>query len=217
MGANSSIGRRTFLLGSTAVGGLMLSLWPLPDWIAAAFPNTDPAAGHEVNPWIVIHADDSVTIRVGQSELGQGVFTSNPMMVCEELQCDWSKVKAEFVDVNRHFRQGEVYGRLTTSAVSSAHFGRVPLQQAGASARERLKAVAAEDWNVPRDEVEAKNGVLTHRPTGRRLRYSEAAARAAAVVLDHEPEIKKPGQFSLIGTRVNRLDCEAKVHGRAIF
>jgi isoquinoline 1-oxidoreductase beta subunit len=106
--------RREFLVATAAVGGGMaLSLY-LPevhaeDQVVGAQVNARPwlppeNGGVEVNPWIVIGPDDRVLIRVNQSELGQGVLTSNPMMICEELECDWSKVQAVYADPNRHVR-----------------------------------------------------------------------------------------------------------------
>ena len=176
----TEIDRREFLIATAAVGGGMgLSLY-LPDARAAeeivgGRVNSRPwlslaDGGVEVNPWIVIGPDDRVLIRVNQSELGQGVLTSNPMMICEELECDWSKVQSVYADPNRHIRQNHVYDHLHTGASSSVRLGRALYQQAGASARERLKAAAAREWGVPVAEIATRDGVLTHRPTGRTLR-----------------------------------------------
>jgi len=221
------IDRREFLIATTAVGGGMaLSLY-LPDACAAeeivgdrvnSRPWLSPSdGGVEVNPWIVIGPDDRVLIRVNQSELGQGVLTSNSMMICEELECDWSKVQSVYADPNRHIRQNNVYDHLHTEASSSVRLGRVLYQQAGASARERLKAVAAQEWGVSVAEIATKDGVLTHRPTGRTLRYGEVAAKAAAIKLDKEPAIKTPDRYTLIGTRVRRFDVEVKSRVQAVY
>jgi len=219
--------RREFLVATAAVGGGMaLSLY-LPevhaeDQVVGAQINARPwlppeDGGVEVNPWIVIGPDDRVLIRVNQSEMGQGVLTSNPMMICEELECDWSKVQAVYADPNRHVRQNNVYDHLHTEASSSVRLGRVLYQQAGASARERLKAAAAQQWGVPVAEVTTKNGVLNHHPTGRTLRYGEVAAKAATIKLDNEPAIKNPDQYNLIGTRVRRFDVEVKSRVQAVY
>jgi isoquinoline 1-oxidoreductase subunit beta len=219
--------RREFLIATAAIGGGMaLSLY-LPearaeDQIVASRVNSQPwlppeDGGVEVNPWIVIRPDDHVVIRVNQSELGQGVLTSNPMMVCEELECDWSKVQAVYADPNRHIRESNAYDHLHTEASSSVRLGRVLYQQAGASARERLKAAAAQEWGVPIVEVTTKDGVLTHRPTGRTLRYGEVAAKAATIKLDREPRIKAPDRYTLIGTRVRRFDVEVKSRVQAVY
>ena len=176
----TEIDRREFLIATAAIGGGMaLSLY-LPDARAAeeivggrvnSRPWLSPAdGGVEVNPWIVIGPDDHVLIRVNQSELGQGVLTSNPMMICEELECDWSKVQSVYADPNRHIRQNNVYDHLHTEASSSVRLGRVLYQQAGASARERLRTAAAQEWGVPVVEIATKDGVLKRRRTRRKLR-----------------------------------------------
>ena len=214
--------RREFLVATAAVGGGMaLSLY-LPevlaeDKVVGAQVNARPwlppeDGGVEVNPWIVIGSDDRVLIRVNQSEMGQGVLTSNPMMICEELECDWSKVQAVYADPNRHVRQNNVYDHLHTEASSSVRLGRVLYQQAGASARERLKAAAAQQWGVPVAEVTTKDGVLTHHPTGRTLRYGEVAAKAATIKLDNEPAIKTPDQYTACPSRL-RHRCTTARHG----
>ena len=163
--------RRTFIVATAAVGGGMaLGFAPARTAAAAQIETTPwvptrPAGGTEITPWIVIGADDTIVIRVSQSEMGQQTFTSSALMVCEELDCDWSKVKAEYVDVNRHWRENQVYQRMSTSASAHVRVAREYLQQAGASARERLKTAAAQQWNVPVAEVEAKDSKLTHRPS----------------------------------------------------
>ena len=125
--------RRQFVIGATLVGTSLV--------VASAPAGAQSAnAPIEMGPWIAIHSDDTVVIRIGKSEIGQGVFTSNAMMICEELECDWSKVLPEFVDVNRHLRDHAVYGRLETTAASSAREGRGLLQQ-----DRRQRARTAED------------------------------------------------------------------------
>jgi isoquinoline 1-oxidoreductase subunit beta len=219
--------RREFLIATAAVGGGMaLALYlregrTEPQTVGNRVnsrPWLPPAEGGvEINPWVVIGPDDRVLVRVNQSELGQGVLTSNPMMICEELECDWAKVQAVYADPNRHIRQNRAYDHLHTDASSSVRLGRVLYQQAGASARERLKAAAAQRWGVPVAEVTTKDGVLTHNSTGRRLRYGEVAAEAATIRLDKEPTIKTPDQYTLIGTRVRRFDIEVKSRAQAVY
>lgn len=218
--------RREFIVATAVVGG-GLGLSILPQSAASepaiigrvnAKPWLPPAdGGIEINPWIVIGPDDRVLIRVNQSDLGQGVLTSNPMMICEELACDWSRVQSVYAEPNRHIRQHNLYDHLHTEASSSVRLGRVLYQQAGASARERLKAAAAATWNVPVTEIDAKDSILTHRPTGRTLRFGEVAARAAAIRLDHEPAIKPPEQYTLIGSRLPRFDVELKSRAQAVY
>jgi isoquinoline 1-oxidoreductase beta subunit len=220
------IDRREFIVATAIVsGGLGLSLVAPAEGTEVAVPgrvNARPwlppaEGGVEINPWIVIAPDDRVLIRVNQSDLGQGVLTSNPMMICEELACDWSKVQSVYAEPNRHISQHNLYDHLHTEASSSVRLGRALYQQAGASARERLKAAAAEIWKTPVSEIEAKNSVLTHRPTGRTLRFGEVAASAADIRLAKEPAIKTPDQYTLIGSSVRRFDVELKSRAKAVY
>jgi isoquinoline 1-oxidoreductase subunit beta len=228
MKATRGISRRDFVVTTLAVGGgLALGFsFPKNDAERAALAARlsrrpwESLAGKsdvEVGPWLMIAPDDTVTIRVGQSEMGQGVITSCAKMVAEELECDWSKVRAEYVSVNRHFRENKVYKRLVTTSSSSVRLGRPYLQQAGASARERLMAAAAQTWSVPRSELTVKNGVITHKLTGRTLRYGQVAEKAAAIKLSAEPEIKTPDQYTLLKKPTNLLDTPLKVDGSATY
>ncbi len=166
---NSKLSRRKFITASaTASGGLVLGFY-IPDVFAndidtASQPwksYTDKTDA-EVNAWLVIATDDTVTIRVAQSQMGEGVFTSLPMIVAEQLQCDWSKVRAEYASANRSLREDWVYKRMLTSGSGAIRRSRVFLQQAGASARERLIQAAAEQWSVPAYTCTAKDSVVTH-------------------------------------------------------
>jgi isoquinoline 1-oxidoreductase beta subunit len=129
----TEIDRRQFLIATAAIGGGMALSLHLGDANAAeglAVGRVNPRpwlppteGGVEINPWIVIAPDDRVLIRVNQSELGQGVMTSNPMMICEELECDWSKVQSMFADPNRHIRENNSYRRLTLRPVARCAWG----------------------------------------------------------------------------------------------
>lgn len=228
MNAAHEMSRRQFVVTTLAVGGGLALGISFPEkrtqaasgaarisprpWESLAGPNDV-----EVGPWLLIAPDDTVTIRIGQSEMGQGVITSCAKMVVEELECDWSKVRAEYVSVNRHFRENRVYQRLATISSSSVRLGRPYLQQAGASARERLMAAAAETWNAPRSELTVKDGVITHTPTNRTLRYGQVAQKAASVTLAVEPKIKTPDQYTLLKKPTKLLDVPLKVNGSATY
>jgi isoquinoline 1-oxidoreductase beta subunit len=228
MATNREISRREFVVTAAAMGGgLALGLsFPKSDARQAAdiakisarpWESLAGKADIEIDPWVVIAPDDTVTIRIGQSEMGQGVITSCAKMLAEELECDWSKVRAEYVSVNRHFRENKVYKRLVTTSSSSVRLGRPYLQQAGASARERLMVAAAKSWGVPRAELAVKDSVITHKPTGRTLRYGQVAQKAAAIKLAAEPSIKTPDQYTLMKKPTKLLDAPLKVDGRAMY
>ena len=228
MATTQEMDRREFIVTALAVGGglaIGLSFTAKEAEAAAVAARVsgkpwESLAGPsdiEVGPWLLIAPDDTVTIRIGQSEMGQGVMTSCAMMVAEELECDWSKVQAEYVSVNRHFRENKVYQRLLTTSSSSVRLGRPYLQQAGASARERLLAAAAQTWGVPRSELAVKNSVITHQPTGRTLRYGQVAEKAASIALPAEPKVKTPDQYTLLNKPTPLLDVPLKVDGSAIY
>src|SRR5438128_241504 len=222
------INRREFMVTSFSIGGgFALSLvFPQNHAEAAALsaqigrnPWEAPLRKEdiEINPWLVVGPDDTVTIRVAQSEMGQGTFTSWSKMIVEELECDWSKVRAENASVNRHFRENKVYGRMATNSSSSVRVSRQYLQQAGASARERLMAAAAQQWAVPRSELTVKAGVITHMPTGRSLRYGQVAQKAASIRLSQEPQIKTPDQFTLMNKPTHLLETPLRADGSATY
>ena len=227
MTTTRGMSRRTFVVTTLAVGGgLALGLSFAEEPKRAGFAARlaarpwESLAGKsdvEVGPWLMIAPDDTVTIRVGQSEMGQGVITSCAKMVAEELECDWEKVRAEYVSVNRHFRENRLYKRLATNSSSSVRLSRPYLQQAGASARERLMTAAAETWDVPRPELTVKDGMITHAKTGRTLRYGQVAEKAATIKLPAEPKIKRPDQYTLLKKPTKLLDTPLKVNGSATY
>jgi isoquinoline 1-oxidoreductase beta subunit len=228
MAVTKEMDRREFMVTTLAAGGGFA--------LALAFPrNGVEAAANaakipdkpweslvgmgetEINPWLVVAPDDTVTIRVAQSEMGQATFTSWSKMICEELECDWSKVRAEYASVNRHFRENRVYGRMATNASGSVRVSRQYLQQAGASARERLMAAAAQEWGAPRSELTVRESIITHMPTGRKLRYGQVAGKAVAIKLPEEPKIKTPDQFTLMNKPTRLLETPLRVDGSVTY
>jgi len=223
MRSQHEVGRRQFLMSTAAVGGALVLGFVVPSRLAQAAnvapkPWTPPVdGGQEINAWLIIGSDDSVTIRVAQSEMGQGVFTSMAMIVAEELACDWTKVRAEYASANRSLRQNRVYQRMATGGSRAVRASREYLQQAGARARARLIAAAAQQWGVPASACQAENSMVIHSASGRKVNYGAVAAAAASVKLDAEPAIKKPEQFTLLGKPQKRLDVPVKVNGTATF
>jgi isoquinoline 1-oxidoreductase beta subunit len=220
----SALTRRQFIVASSlAAGGLAIGFRmpgaraAAPGIVAQPWTAAPEAAAAEVNAWVVVGADDSVTIRVAQSEMGEGVFTALPMIVAEELECDWQKVHAEYASANRSLRENKVYKQMETGGSQAVRKGYVYLQQAGASARARLVAAAAARWGVPPDQCIARNGQVIHEASGRTINYGAVASDAAKVQLAAEPAIKTPDKFRLIGQRVKRLDTPLKVNGKAVY
>src|ERR1700761_5990436 len=221
---NVNLTRRFFLLTATsAAGGLMLGIGAAPLTAEAATVVSQPwnednaYAANEVDAWIAIDPDDSILIRYQRSEMGQGSMTALPMIITEELHCDWSKVRIEYASPNRNLRENNVYGGMFSNGSRSVRASQKKLQQVGASARERLIAAAAARWNVPASECTAASSVVSHGPSGRTLRYGELTADAAKIKLVQEPAIKSPDKFTFIGRPMPRIDVVHKIDGSAKF
>ena len=224
MAINQPMNRRQFMLTTSVVGGAFVLGFVLPprqvDASAIAeTPWTSPTtAGTEINAWLVVDSDDTIIIRVAQSEMGEGVFTSMPMLVAEELECDWAKVRAEYASANRSLRENRVYQRMSTGGSGAVRRSREYLQQAGASARARLIAAAAQQWGVPASECRAENSTVMHiRRRVARSTMGRWQQPLHSVKLDAEPAIKTPNQFKLLGQSLNRLDVPLKVNGTATY
>ena len=216
------LSRRQFVVTSlTAAGGLAIGLAHpgLAHALAIkAQPWGDDAPNaREFNAWLVIEPDDTIIIRYGRAEMGQGTFTALTMCVAEELQCDWSKVKSEFASAHRNVTENNVYGDQSSVGSHSVRLGREKAQQVGASARERLIAAAATRWKVEPATCIAENSKVIHKASGRSLRFGQLAADAAKITLAQEPAIKTPEQYTLMGKLVPRLDVPLKINGTAKF
>ena len=144
-------------------------------------------AANEINAFLVIDPDGGILIRSPHNEMGQGAITALPMIVAEELECDWSKVRVEYASASRNLREHGVYGDMVTAGSRGVRTSWQMLLQAGASARERLIAAAARRWNVPAHECEATNSKVVHQASGRSFDYAALAADAAKITLDKEP------------------------------
>ncbi|MCJ7593084.1 MAG: molybdopterin-dependent oxidoreductase [Woeseiaceae bacterium] len=212
------ISRRTLIQTIVGAGGGMILGFHIPEAVAAvvsAKPWTTPTEGVEINAWLSIDADGAVMIRVPHTEQGQGALTSVSMMIAEELDVPWADVRAVFADMNRHVNYGEEYIVTTTHGSQLVRLQHPHIMQAGASARERLKAAAAKAWGVDRDDVTARQGMLTSGDMS--ARYADMATAAATITLDQEPAIKTPDQWWLLGKPTPRLDVPVKVDGSAQY
>ncbi len=203
----STLSRRQFLEISSAAGAGLLIGFHLEGRTAAA-----ATLAADINAWVRIGTDDIVTLLVSESEMGQGVLTSLPMILAEELEADWSKVRSEHAPTD-----ATKYGRQSTGGSTSIRTNYDKLRQVGAAAREMLIDAAAQTWRVDRRTCRAQNGAVRHEPTGRRLRYGQLAERAASVTPPENPPLKDRKDFRLIGKAVKRLDTPSKVNGSAIF
>jgi len=171
----------------------------------------------ELTAWVVIEPDDTVVIRVARSDMGQGVFTSLPMLVAEELECDWARVRPEYAPPAEHLARKRIWGNMVTTDSVSVRTSQDYLRMAGAQARTMLLSEAAARWGCSIEECSAKNGVVTHIPTRRRLRYGALAEAAGRRPVPADVVLKPSRDWQLIGTSVRQFDTQAKVTGKLIY
>jgi isoquinoline 1-oxidoreductase subunit beta len=208
------VSRRSFVCSVAAMGGGLALGFNVPFGERGAQAAVNP---REITAWVVIEPDDTVIVRIARSEMGQGSFTALPMLVAEELECDWSKVRAEFVAPEENLRRNRIWGDMVTGGSRSIRTSQEYLRKAGATARDMLIAAAAARWNVAAGECTAANSVITHVPSGRHVRFGAVAAEAAKIVPRTKVTLKDPKDWKLIGTPRNRLEIADKVTGKPIF
>jgi isoquinoline 1-oxidoreductase beta subunit len=208
------LSRRSFLASVAAAGGSLALGFEIPFGPPATRAST---GAREITAWIVIEADDTVIIRVAKSEMGQGSFTALPMLVAEELECDWSKVRAEFAPPHENRRRDRAWGNMSTGASRSISASQNDLRRAGATAREMLIAAAAAQWGVPAGECVASNSTIAHRASGRSVTFGRIAAAAADIAPPAQVALKEPKDWKLIGSRQGRLDVPDKITGKPIY
>ena len=210
--ATKKVDRRTFLkAGGTAAGGLMLGFYlPEKSQLAAQTAAT-PA---KLNAFVRIGADDSVTLMIHKSEMGQGTVTSLSMLLAEELECDWKKIRNEFPPVSPEY--GAMMGAYGSLSIRTSW---QQLRTAGAQAREMLISAAAQKWGADKAQCRAENNSIVNTATNAKLSYGSLADAAAKLPVPaaNSIKLKDASQYRLIGTSMKRLDTAAKVNGKATF
>ena len=215
---NTTLSRRSFIVGSAAIagGGLALGMnVPFPGEVLA---QGAPAAT-EVNVWVAIKPDDTCVIRIARSEMGQGTLTGLAQLVAEELECDWNKVTTEGVTPARNLASKRAWGEMGTGGSRGIRTSQDYVRRGGAAARIMLLQAAADQWNVPSSELTVSNGVITHGPSKRTIRYGEVAAAAAKVTPPDAKSIKlkDPKDWKIAGKPLKRLDTADKLDGSKVF
>ena len=210
-----NLSRRDFFkTGALAGGGLILGVH-LPALARAAGATHAGAAPHKLNAFVRIGKDGIVTVIVNHSEMGQGPYTSVPMMVAEELDADWSKVRYQAAPVAPEYNHS-VYGLQMTGGSTSTWTEWERVRKAGAAARQMLLAAAADAWNVGADTCRTENSQVIH-SDGRKLGYGELAEKASRLTPPQNPPLKDPKTFKLVGKPTKRLDTPDKTNGKAMF
>jgi len=215
MSAAPEINRREFIEAAGLAGAGLVISFHVPA-AGRRLERAAVAAPFAPNAWLRIGADESVLVVVDRSEMGQGVTTSLPMLLAEELEADWSKVRIEFAPADKAYTN-PMFGMQGTGGSTSVRAAYTPLRKAGAAAREMLLTAAAETWGVDKSTCRAEKGAVIHTPSNRRLSYGSLVAKAASVPLPHDVPLKDAKDWKILGTRVKRLDSPAKVDGSAQF
>jgi isoquinoline 1-oxidoreductase subunit beta len=203
--------RRRFLVAS-GVGASGLALgFHVPSLAQSVGADTA-----EVNAWVVVQPDDTCLVRVARAEMGQGTHTGLAMLVSEELECDWARVKVQPITPGQNLARKRVWRNMATGGSRGIRESHDYVRQGGAAARLMLLQAAANQWSVPVAELAVDKGVITHTPTRRQLRYGQVAA-AASKLTPPDPKtitLKAPKDWKIAGKPVKRLDVAERVNGQ---
>jgi len=213
-----AVSRRDFVVVLTSAGGALLlgcRVGERSGATTAAAAETPPAFAP--NAFIRIGSDGRVTLVMNQVEMGQGTYTSMPMLMAEELEVGLDQVQLEHAPPDDKLYANPFFGDQETGGSSSVRAFYEPLRRAGATARTMLVAAAAQTWDVEPASCRAKRGVVTHTPSGRTLSYGALAEKAAKLPVPEKVALKDPKDFTLIGTPAKRLDKAEKVNGTAQY
>ncbi|MEY8875831.1 MAG: molybdopterin cofactor-binding domain-containing protein [Leptothrix sp. (in: b-proteobacteria)] len=207
----AGLSRRGFLRASATVGGGLLMGLALPGLVRDV-----QAAGtlHTPNAWVHIADDNTVTLLSARSEMGQGVYTSMPMLIAEELHVDLNRIKVSIAPPNAVYVNA-LLGAQITGGSTSVRDGWDKLRIAGAQVREMLISAAANEWKVDRASLRAENGEVIG--AGKRATYGQLAEAASKLPVPEKVALKDPKDFRILGKPTKRLDSPAKVNGTAEF
>jgi len=212
----ASPSRRHFLTATSAIGGGLLLGFGLPvrGEVRDTLTTNSPFAP---NAFLRIDRAGKVTFVMPMIEMGQGTYTSLPMLIAEELEVDVDKVAIEHAPADDKIYVNPLIGIQMTGASTAIRSMYVPLRRAGATGRVMLVNAAAQQWKVDPSTCRAENGVVMHPPTGRKLGYGALVDAAAKLPVPEKVAIKEPGEFKLVGKPHRRLDTSGKVNGTAKF
>ncbi len=214
----NGLGRRGFLGTVAAVAGGMSLGWNVPAAQAQAANSAATAAGGvEVGIWAVVMPDDRVIVRIARSEMGQGTLTGLAQLVADEMDADWSKVQAEYIAPEVNQANKRAWGDMSTGGSRGIRASVEYVRKGGAAAKAMLTQAAATQWGVPVGECSASESVITHKPSGRTLRYGQVAAAAAKLPVPDNVAVKQPSEWKIVGKGVKRLDTVEKLSGKLIY
>jgi isoquinoline 1-oxidoreductase beta subunit len=211
----SHLSRRGLLAGSAAAAGAFSFGFSIP--LAGEASAQATTGVPEINAWVVVHPDDKVVIRIARSEMGQGTLTGLAQMVAEELNCDWAKVTTEYPTPGQSVARNRVWGNFSTGGSRGIRESHEYVRKGGAAARMMLVQAAANGWKVPVAECAAEKGVVSHKASGRTLRYGELAAAAAKLEAPKDVPLRDPKDWTILGKPLPRLDTADKTNGKKIY
>jgi isoquinoline 1-oxidoreductase beta subunit len=207
--------RRRFIVAAAAAGGGFALGWKIPGGNGRALAQA--GGGAAVGIWAVIQPDDTTVVRIARSEMGQGTWTGLAQLVADELDADWSKVRAEYVAPEVNFANNDAWGSMSTGGSQGIRSSVGYVREGGAAARAMLIEAAAKQWGVAAGECTTADSVITHTATGRTLRYGEVAIAAAALPVPKSVRVKDPAEWKIVGKGVKRLDTPEKLNGKLVF
>jgi isoquinoline 1-oxidoreductase subunit beta len=212
------LSRRRFLSVSAAVGGgLLIGFTTGPSIEVAEAAQSVASPPFTPNAFVRIGSDGQVVMTMPYVEMGQGTYTSIPMLIAEELEVDLKQVRLEHAPPNEKLYANPLLGVQATGNSNAVRGAWQPLRQAGATARTMLVAAAAKRWNVDPASCRAQSGEVIHTSTGRKIKYGTLADDASRMPMPENVALKRPENFKLIGTPAKRLDTPAKVNGTAVY
>ncbi len=215
---NVKISRRGLLLGSVAAsGGLAVGL--RADGQFAHAQKAIGASGDELGVWVVVRPNEQVVIRIARSEMGQGTLTGLAQLVAEELECDWKNVTTEQITPGQSLARKRAWGEMGTGGSRGIRVSQEYVRQGGAVARTMLLQAAANQWNVPADELTVDKGIITHGKSKRTITYGKVAAAAAKLPVPDPKsmKLKDPKDWKIAGKPLRRLDTGDKLDGRKVY
>jgi len=218
-GSPAGLTRRTFLRSTALVGGgLLLGYAPsAEDATLVGAAGVDPARGEvPLTAWVRVTPDNLVTLVVSQAEIGQGISTTLPAILADELGADWATVRLETAPFAPAYRNPTKNWMFTGNSESIQAFSDL-MRQMGAAAREMLVNAAAARWGVPSDSCRAEKSQVIHVSSGRHSTFGEVAAEASRLPVPSNPRLKSPEELTLVGKPLPRIDIPAKVDGSATF
>ena len=209
----ADLSRRNFLRASAVAGGGLLLSMNLP------FASSEAAAAGDFAPnaFIRIGAAGKVVLTMPYVEMGQGTYTSIPMLIAEELEIGLNQVQLEHAPPSDKLYANPLLGVQATGNSNAMRGAWQPMRKAGATAKAMLVAAAAKRWNVEPASCRAESGEVYHAASGRKLGYGELAADAARIAVPANVTLKRPAEFKLIGTPAKRLDTPSKINGSAVY